>query len=75
MLLGGAGLSLGLALGAGLHRWKAVVALGAGGIAAAVFALGADADAGALVVLTNLAGWAFGLTTGTGVAKLVRHRS
>jgi hypothetical protein len=48
------------------------VALCVAGIAAAVAALEAGVP-GALVILMNLAGWAFGLTTGTGVAKLVRH--
>jgi hypothetical protein len=83
--LGGVGLGLGLALGVAFHRWKAAVALVALGVAGAIAGLQAIHDpgcgddcvevVGALIILTNLAGWAFGLTTGTGVAKLIKHRS
>jgi hypothetical protein len=84
-VFGGVGLVLGVALGIAFRRWKAAVALVALGVAGAIAGLRSIDDPsclddcpealGALVILTNLAGWAFGLTIGTGMAKLVRHRS
>jgi hypothetical protein len=84
-VFGGVGLVLGVALGTAFRRWKAAVALVALGVAGAIAGLRSIDDPsclddcpealGALIILTNVAGWAFGLTTGTGMAKLLGHRS
>jgi hypothetical protein len=84
-VFGGVGLVLGVALGTSFRRWKAAVALVALGVAGAIAGLRSIDDPsclddcpealGALIILTNVAGWAFGLTTGTGMAKLLGHRS
>jgi hypothetical protein len=84
VLFGGVGLVLGLALGYGFRRWKVAVGLVLVAAIAVPLLIRSARDPTCLddcphaylglVVLLNFAGWAFGLSVGTGVGKVASHR-